>query len=317
MTDSFSLLIVHPGALGDLVIIFPLIQTLRRRFQRLGILAQSSLGRLAGAEGLVNDWHPIEAAWTATLFAGQPSPEARRILSPFASILVFSFSETLAKCLQGIAGARVYRLPPRPPSEERSHVADYINANLLSWSLITEKDGNDADHQGNFSKRQRASHTRLVMLHPGAGSIRKRWALGGFLEAAENLQRAGWIPEFLIGPAEEDLLASIEKTGFIFHRPVDLLELLTVLRSASAYIGNDSGVSHLAVWAGLPSVVIFGPADPLRWAPRGRRVQVVRPPLDCHPCFETASDNCAATDCLSQITSQMVLDAYRRVASEG
>lgn len=317
MTHPFSLLIVHPGALGDLVSIFPLIQTLRGRFQRLGILAQSSLGRLVAAEGLVNDWHPIEAAWMATLFAGEPSPEARRILSPFGSILVFSYSEALAACLQGIAGARTYRLPPRPPSEERIHVADFIKANLLSWSLITEKDWNAADHQENLSVRQRASHTRLVTLHPGAGSLRKRWPLEGFFEAAENLQRAGWIPEFMIGPAEEDLLAPIEKTGFKFQRPVDLLELLTVLRSASAYIGNDSGVSHLAAWAGLPSVVIFGPADQLRWAPRGRRVQVVRPPLDCHPCFETASDNCPTTDCLTQITSKMVLDAYRRVAPGG
>jgi len=111
-------------------------------------------------------------------------------------------------------------------------------------------------------------------------------------------------------------LAPIEKTALKFHRPADSLELLTLLRSASAYIGNDSGVSHLSAWAGLPSVVIFGPTDPLRWAPRGRRVQVVQPPLDCRPCFETAADSCAAADCLARITSEHVLVACQRIARD-
>jgi heptosyltransferase III len=313
MASPPSLLIWHPGALGDLVCIFPLIKALWRRFQPLAILCQGSLGRLAVAERLVDSWYPIEAAWTASLFGGELAPEARRILSPFAAILVFSSSEALASCLQGIAGGRTYRVPPRPPAEQRIHVADYVKGHFLSWGLITEGNSEAADDQKNSSVRQRVAEPRVFMLHPGAGSPRKRWPLEGFLEVAENLQRAGEIPHFIIGPAEEDLLAPIGKTALKFHRPADSLELLTLLRSASAYIGNDSGVSHLSAWAGLPSVVIFGPTDPLRWAPRGRRVQVVQPPLDCRPCFETAADNCAAADCLTRITSEHVLDACQRV----
>jgi ADP-heptose:LPS heptosyltransferase len=313
MASPPSLLIWHPGALGDLVSLFPLINGLRRRFQPLAVLCQGSLGRLAAAERLVDVWLPIEAAWTATLFAGEPSPEARRILSEFSDFLVFSFSEALAACLQGLAGSHVYRLPPRPPAEQRLHVADYVKGHLVSWDLIAEGDGESKGDQENSSAPQRIAEPRVILLHPGAGSPRKRWPLEGFIEVAEHLQQAGDIPQFLIGPAEEDLLAPIAKTARKLHRPADSLELRTLLRSVAAYIGNDSGVSHLAAWTGLPSVVIFGPTDPVRWAPRGRRVQIVQPPLDCRPCFETADSNCASADCLGRIAPETVLDAWRRV----
>jgi ADP-heptose:LPS heptosyltransferase len=117
----------------------------------------------------------------------------------------------------------------------------------------------------------------------------------------------------VIGPAEEDLLPELSRRAATVHRPHNGIELLALLRSAAAYIGNDSGVSHLAAWAGLPSVVIFGPADPVRWRPRGRRVEIVQPPLDCRPCFETAAENCSAADCLVRVTPGDVMAAFERV----
>ena len=120
-------------------------------------------------------------------------------------------------------------------------------------------------------------------------------------------------PEFVIGPAEQDLLPELARRTAVIHRPHDGVELLALLRSAAAYIGNDSGVSHLAAWAGLPSVVTFGPTDPMRWRPRGSWVEIVQPPLDCRPCFETAAENCATADCLGRITPGNVVEAFQRV----
>jgi ADP-heptose:LPS heptosyltransferase len=314
MTPPTSLLILHPGALGDLVSLFPLFQTLRRRVKLLALLCQDSLGKLAEAERLVDSWYPIEAAWTASIFGGKPTPKARGILSSFGSILAFSSSECLGARLQGVAGGNTYRLSPRPPADQRIHIADYVKAHFLSWGFITEGNGEAAGDQSHSAALQRAAESRVILLHPGAGSPRKRWPLEGFIEVAETLRGAGEMSQFIIGPAEEDLLPAVKKTALKFHRPADSLELLDLLRSAAAYIGNDSGVSHLAAWAGLPSVVVFGPTDPLRWAPRGRQVEIVTPRLDCQPCFEAAADNCAAADCLMRITSSHVLDAYLRVA---
>jgi ADP-heptose:LPS heptosyltransferase len=51
-----------------------------------------------------------------------------------------------------------------------------------------------------------------------------------------------------------------------------------LLRKARAYVGNDSGVSHLAAAFGAPSIVLFGPTDPRVWAPLGPRVRTLRAP---------------------------------------
>jgi heptosyltransferase-3 len=92
--------------------------------------------------------------------------------------------------------------------------------------------------------------------------------------------------------------------------PSDLAELAALLESAGGYIGNDSGASHLAAYLGLPTTVIFGPADPARWAPFGRAVAIVRPGLQCRPCFETDKANCDDPQCLEDIRPHEVLEAF-------
>jgi ADP-heptose:LPS heptosyltransferase len=309
-----ALLIVHQGALGDLVCIFPAIATLRSRFRPLGILCQEPLGRLAAAEGLVETWFAIEAAWTASLFAGDAAPEARRMLALFAHILVFSSCEALASCLQGISGARVCRFPPRPPADQRIHVTEHALEHIRGCGLLPATDRTFAETARSAPLPIAKSPSRTVLIHPGAGSPRKRWPLSGFREVAVQLAALRLSPELVIGPAEQDLLPELACNTAVIHRPQDAVELLALLRSAAAYIGNDSGVSHLAAWAGLPSVVIFGPTDPMRWRPRGSSVEIVQPLLDCRPCFETAVENCATADCLGRITPGNVMEAFQRVA---
>jgi hypothetical protein len=55
----------------------------------------------------------------------------------------------------------------------------------------------------------------------------------------------------------------------------DMYELALWLASARLYIGNDSGITHLAAAVGTPVVAIFGPSDPAIWGPRGERVRVL------------------------------------------
>jgi ADP-heptose:LPS heptosyltransferase len=54
--------------------------------------------------------------------------------------------------------------------------------------------------------------------------------------------------------------------------------LASLLRRCSAYLGNDSGVTHLAALVGVPTVALFGPSDPALWSPLGSRVTVLRSP---------------------------------------
>jgi ADP-heptose:LPS heptosyltransferase len=314
MANSPALLIVHQGAMGDLVCVFPVITALRRRFHPIGLMCQGHMGRLAAAEGLVEAWFPIEAAWTASLFTGETHPEARRRLASFAHILCFSSSEALTASLRAISGTRVCRVPPRPPAAERLHVTDHALRQVRACGWPADPDLNSRDDGPMALPGPDREEPALALLHPGAGSPRKRWPLGGFLETAQRLKERGWRPQFMIGPAEEDLLPELNRRGETVILPRDAVELIARLRSASAYIGNDSGVSHLAAWAGVPSVVIFGPSDPERWRPRGRRVEIVQAPLPCGPCFEHAGEPCDSADCLNQIRSEDVLQAFDRIA---
>jgi ADP-heptose:LPS heptosyltransferase len=104
---------------------------------------------------------------------------------------------------------------------------------------------------------------RGAIIHPFAASARKRWPLGRFRELAARLT----IPvEWCAGP-EDDFPGAI--------RIQDLYQLACRLAQAEVYVGNDSGISHLAAAAGTPVVALFGPTDPAVWAPRGPRVTVI------------------------------------------
>ncbi|CAG0957366.1 hypothetical protein ANRL2_00582 [Anaerolineae bacterium] len=318
MTSPYSLLIVHQGALGDLVCIFPIIAVLRHHFRPTAMLCQGHLGKLAAAERLVDAWFPVEAAWVASLFTGTPAAEARQALASFSHILVFSKSEILASSLQHISDARIGKVPPRPPTERRLHVSEHALRCIREYGWIPEA-AVEAMRRAVLPIERpplgvtRRPDSKTILLHPGAGSPRKRWPLDGFLELAARIKARRLNPEFVIGPAEQDLLFELERHGAIVHRPADCLHLSNLLRSAVAYIGNDSGVSHLAAWTGLPSVVIFGPTDPARWRPLGRAVEIVQPLLECVPCFEDEAANCAAEDCLATTVPEDILGALERL----
>ena len=102
-----------------------------------------------------------------------------------------------------------------------------------------------------------------VVIHPFSGSLRKNWPLASYFELAKCLPLR---TEWTCGP-EEQLPDAI--------RCKNLLELATWIAGARLYIGNDSGITHLAAAVGVPVIAIFGPSSPDTWAPRGPQVTVL------------------------------------------
>jgi heptosyltransferase-2 len=125
----------------------------------------------------------------------------------------------------------------------------------------------------------------MVALHPGSGGAVKRWPGARFAAIARRLLAEGYAPLLLAGPADDAAIAAaLEALGEAgtrvpVARVLALPVLLGVLRRAAAYLGNDSGVSHLAGLADIPTLALFGPTDPAVWAPLGPRVRVLRVPL--------------------------------------
>ncbi len=102
-----------------------------------------------------------------------------------------------------------------------------------------------------------------ILLHPFSGSSKKNWPPQRFHELLERLQG-----EWAIQPDGTPIIE-------------DLYELACFLAHAKVYIGNDSGITHLAAAVGTPVVALFGPMDPAIWAPRTEKSVVIkREPMD-------------------------------------
>lgn len=109
---------------------------------------------------------------------------------------------------------------------------------------------------------------RRVVIHPFSGSRAKNWPVECFREVAHGLD----LPvAFTAGP--EEALEDAVRFG-------SLWELARWIAGASLYIGNDSGITHLAAATGVPVLALFGPTDPAVWAPRGQCVRVLHARLD-------------------------------------
>lgn len=101
---------------------------------------------------------------------------------------------------------------------------------------------------------------KTVVIHPFSGSVRKNWPLARYRELATRLP---YPVEWSAGP-EEHLTDAVRFTS--------LLELAEWIAGARLYIGNDSGITHLAAAAGVSTLALFGPTAPQIWAPRGANV---------------------------------------------
>jgi heptosyltransferase-3 len=108
------------------------------------------------------------------------------------------------------------------------------------------------------------TRTELAVIHPFASSEKKRWPMARFQELAGNLEQQGRV-RWCRGPEE-----TLEHSYFVEN----LYELGTWLASASVFVGNDSGISHLAAAVGTPVIAMFGPTDSGMWSPRGQTVAV-------------------------------------------
>ncbi len=317
--EKKKLLLVHHGALGDLVTTFPVIIKLKKIFHQIDLVSQQKLGRLAQSLNVIEDWFSLESASFASLYSSVVDPKVKRLLGSYHDVILFSRSRQLQYSIKKITGKTPYLIPPRPDKHRRIHIAQHILSSMVRFGLLTE------EHAAPSSKvsmpkppfaRLSKKDPKKILLHPGSGSIKKCWPVKNFMTLASSLASQGNRPEYILGPAEYFLAEKLSQNNqhrLKIHIMDDLVQLSSLLKTADAFIGNDSGLSHLAAFIGLPTVAVFGPSDPKRWEPNGRAVTVVRPDLACSPCFETNPDACNEMKCFNKTLPETVTDAVNRV----
>ena len=317
-----KLLIFHQGALGDFVLTFPALIRLKKHFTPIDAVCKPQLGELATGLGLIHSWFPQDAAIFASLFSDSIHPDVSHLLNIYDEIILFSFSKDLAQSINQIRHHPAHRIPPRPNPTDNIHVAVHLLKNLAGWGLIAEDNDLNTSGQASFYMQPGGIYhtlpSRKVLLHPGAGSKKKMWPIENFLQIETLLESDGYTPEYIIGPADMILLDTLRRPAIlpkVVHTPENIPTLATLMKTAGGYIGNDSGVSHLAAYLGLPTVAVFGPSDPEMWRPIGPRVQILRPGIHRGPRLEPHSKNSDNLDCFAEITPAIVLDAFYKIFS--
>jgi heptosyltransferase III len=114
----------------------------------------------------------------------------------------------------------------------------------------------------------------LAVLHPFASAAHKAWPAERFVAVARHLRSSGFSPLILAGPGEE--VAPFAEFDILRNAP--LVRVKSVLSQAQLFVGNDSGPAHMAAAFGVPVVVLFGPSDPVTWAPWRTESQVLTAP---------------------------------------
>lgn len=125
--------------------------------------------------------------------------------------------------------------------------------------------------------RQRGWESKhILIIHPGSGGQRKRWGAEGFRQVAEWWRNSRDREVLIVlGPAEAEEGEYWRRYGHV-ETSLALPQVASILTRATCYIGNDSGVSHLAGVVGARGVVIFGPTRPEQWRPLGGGLQVIK-----------------------------------------
>ncbi len=311
-----KLLIIHQGALGDFVMTFPAIRRLRKQFNQIDAFCQDKLGKMAQELRVIDNCFPIEAPYFSSLYSNTVDSRTASIFQAYDKIVIFSFSTQLEQSIRGITRGNVHRTPPRPEVSQRIHVAEYILHQLVNCGLLKAPNASNGSLLQSIEypdQRSESYDPKRIILHPGSGSRKKNWPLQNFLRVESILRSYNFNPEFILGPAEifmaEDLQKESDRTRCI-HEIDGITELSCLLKTSGGFIGNDSGVSHLAAFLGLPTVTVFGPSDSQRWKPIGRAVKAVWSEPDCSPCFETDKTDCDEMECLLRITPEMVMNSF-------
>ncbi len=285
-----KVLLWHQGALGDLLLAGPALAALRRRFPNARLAAVGHPERwrlLSPALGLEAIWDGQEALWAWLHCEDGPlPPELRRRLEGVALAVVFRPRppDTLARRLREAGVGRVVWVPSAPGEEREPlarrqlrHLSGLVGADgPPPFRLPLAPDGPWPPHL--------PREAEFLAAAPGSGSPAKNWPLDRYYEVMRALSWEYPYPVvWVTGPAEAawqpylEGLARAQGHYLLHERP--LPEVALVLARTRLFLGNDSGLTHLAAAAGARRVLaLFGPTDPVVWAPPHHPVTVVQAP---------------------------------------
>lgn len=281
VSDPLETLVVHPGALGDVLQALPALGALGRIGHRLTFAGQPRIGELLQGSGLVLATAAFDTYGFESLFVEGPVPERlasrlgrfRRVLSWFGAR-----DKTYRQRLSALVPESLVA-PPVPDEDSPLTVWEHLVETLAPWGVTAPVELHHLPTAERWRLAARAALMAtgvdpdwpLLVAHPGAGARWKQAPAARLARALERMAAEGGFTVVLHqGPADaaavDDLLSELAAPAPRLVEP-SLTELAGALALAKGYIGSDSGVSHLAACVGTPSVILYPPETLARWAP--------------------------------------------------
>lgn len=243
-------LILRPGAIGDCILSLPALRHLAVEYTE--VWTSSAFAPLVQFSQKVRTLSStgIELVGVGDL---EFPAKLRTTLETFDSIVSW-YGANRPKFRETLQSIEVHCefLPALPPADYPGHATTFFTGQ------VGAPDVNPRIETEPIPLRD------SVVIHPFSGSKGKNWPLVLYKALAASLPiRTEWTA----GPEEElDRATKFQ----------DLGELAHWLSGAKLYIGNDSGITHLAAALGILTLALFGPTEPAKWAPRGDNVTVRR-----------------------------------------
>lgn len=261
-------LVYHNGSLGDFLTTLPAIEKYRSviRTDHLTLLCRKPLGELAVSAGYADSFKDVN---NYSFLFNTESLDARTelFLNPFTHCLLFT-NEDSPILINIRKQPHLDVLYQVPFPTENVHIIDYHLSIFNDTTIISSSACTSLSRLFDVPSDQKTDSmaTPVVALGPGSGSTRKNWPLHHYQKVENYLTEKGFDVYWIAGECEREY--HFRNTDKII-RDLDLITLSRFLFRCTLYIGNDSGITHLAAASHCPLVAIFGASNPRIWAPRG------------------------------------------------
>lgn len=318
-THNRRVAVLFPGALGDFICLLPAIHGLAAG-ARVEIFTKTEFTDIVPGSIRVC---ALERDEINRLFVagGALEPRVREFFAPYERIYSWmgSSHQVFSGELGAVAPGRIQLFAFRA-TDPAMHQADYylsclrlIQKTLPAVNISLSPDA--LKWREEFSQRYKIEKKALLVMAPGSGAREKNWPAAYFTIIGRWWrERTGGQVIVVLGPVEQ------ERGGFdqfseelVVARHLNLAQVAAILSRCDVYVGNDSGITHLAAALGAPTVAIFGPSDARLWAPRGARVSVLSLGVACSPCGMDVMKLCPHRQCLTGFSPLKIIGELEKI----
>jgi lipopolysaccharide heptosyltransferase III len=159
----------------------------------------------------------------------------------------------------------------------------------------------------------------IAMIHPTAAFDTKQWSVENFARVNQELRNRGLAPVVVVAPSEiatAEALVAQSPASLAVLSDLSLPQVTALASCAKLFVGNDSGIAHIAAAVGTPCVVVFGSSNRNHWRPWTTQPnEIVFEELPCQPCHGYFCAEFEKPECILRVPVERVIGAVDRILS--